>query len=120
MADDLDTRELALTCARLLDERKGEDVRVLDVREQLPITDYFILVTGRNRRHLRAMADEIRKHVREELGKDVPREEGSNDGGRWLLLDLGDAIVHLFDGDTRAFYDVDGLWADAPRVAISA
>ena len=120
MTKEIDTKELALSCARALEERKGEDVRILDVRDALPITDYFILVTGRNRRHLRAMADDIRVLMRDELGRDVPREEGSNDTGRWLLLDLGDAIVHLFDAETRSFYDVDGLWADAPRVAVSA
>lgn len=65
------------------------------------------------------MADEIRRISREE-GREVPREEGNNDGGRWLLLDLGDAIVHLFDAETRAFYDLDGLWADAPTVALAA
>ncbi|MFG0315758.1 MAG: ribosome silencing factor [Planctomycetota bacterium JB042] len=117
---EFDTKELALLCARACDERKGEDIRVLDVRDQLPIVDYFILATGRNRRHLRSMADEIRRLQRDRLGKEVPREEGSNDGGRWLLLDLGDVIVHLFDAETRSFYDIDGLWADAPRVAISA
>ncbi|MFH0947041.1 MAG: ribosome silencing factor, partial [Planctomycetota bacterium] len=91
----------------------GEDIKILDVRSTLPILDYFILVTGKNRRHLRSMADEVRRLLRE-MGREVPREEGGDDGGRWLLLDFGDAIVHLFDKECRAFYDLDGLWADAP------
>lgn len=78
-----------------------------------------MIATGKNRRHLRAMADDIRRTLRER-DHHVPREEGENDGGRWLLLDVGDAIVHLFDDETRAYYDIDGLWADAPLLEFTA
>lgn len=109
---------MARLCAQACNDKKGEEIKVLDVRETLPILDYFIIASGKNRRHLRSMADEIRRVLREH-GRDVPREEGGDDGGRWLLLDLGDAIVHLFDAESREFYDLDGLWADAPVVAMN-
>ena len=108
---------MARLCARACEDRKGEEIKILDVRETLPILDYFIIVTGKNRRHLRSMADEVRRLLRD-MGREVPKEEGGDDGGRWLLLDYGDAIVHLFDKESRAFYDLDGLWADAPQVKL--
>lgn len=118
---DMDTRALALECARVLYDRKGEDIKILDVRDSLAISDFFLIVTGRNRRHLRSMADELRKVARAH-GMKVPREEGggSDDESRWVLLDLGDIVVHLFGPETRAFYDLDALWADAPQVKWSA
>lgn len=112
-----DARDLALKSAEVLLREKGEDVRILDVRDALCIVDYFVIATGRNPRHLRALADHLRRLTRDELGLAVPREEGTAGGGRWLLLDLGDVIVHLFDAETRAYYDLEGLWADAPRLA---
>ncbi len=65
------------------------------------------------------MADEIREVMRK-VHQRPPREEGGTDGGRWLLLDFGDTIVHLFDAETRRYYDLDALWADAPQVKLSA
>ena len=111
----IETLELARLCAQTCADKKGEEIKVLDVRKTLPILDYFIIASGKNRRHLRSMADELRRVLREH-GREVPREEGGDDGGRWLLLDFGDAIVHLFDHEAREFYDLDGLWADASVV----
>ncbi len=111
----IDSKDLALLCARVCDDKKGEEIRVLDVSRALPILDYFVIATGKNRRHLRALADEVRKAARERGAR--PRsEEGGDGAGRWLLLDLGDVIVHFFDPETRRFYDIEALWADAPRV----
>ncbi|MBI4878323.1 MAG: ribosome silencing factor [Planctomycetes bacterium] len=111
----IESRDLALLCARACQEKKGEEIRVLDVSRALAILDYFVIVTGKNRRHVRALADDVRKLARERGAR--PRsEEGGDGAGRWLLLDLGDVIVHFFDPDTRRFYDIEALWADAPRV----
>ena len=115
MPTPVDPKELALTVAHLCDERKGEDIKVLDVQNSLAIADYFVLATGRNRRHLRAMADEARKTARER-GWRFPKEEDGGEAGRWILLDFGDVVVHLLDTDMRTFYDLDGLWADAPMI----
>jgi len=113
----IDSKELALMCAAACTEKKGESVVVLDVSKSLAIADYFVVATGRNKRHLKSMCDEIRRLDRGKRRKAVA-EEGSGDGARWLLLDLGDVIVHLFDSDTRSYYDIDALWADAPRVPL--
>ena len=108
--------ELARTCARLCDERKGEGIELLDVRDALKIADYFVIVTGKNSRHLRAMADELRRAART-AGIRVPREEGRAEDGRWVLVDFGDVVVHLFSADKRSYYDLESLW-HAGRVVV--
>lgn len=115
----MDTHALSLDCARVLFNRKGEDIKILDVKNSLAISDYFVIVTGKNRRHLRAMAEELRQYSKEH-GLMYPREEVGSEDSRWVLLDMGDIIVHLFDAETRGFYDLDALWADAPQVKWSA
>jgi ribosome-associated protein len=76
-----------------------------------------VLATGRNKRHLKSMRDEVRQLARD--AKRRIREEGTGESaGAWVLIDLGDVIVHLFDAATRDYYDIDGLWADAPRVDV--
>ncbi len=112
----IDTKELALACAKACEEKKAENVAVLDVSKSLAIADYFLVATGRNRRHLKSLGDAVRDVVRSHKKRAV-REEGSGESGRWLLLDLGDIIVHLFDEEARQYYDIDALWADAPRVS---
>lgn len=90
---------------------------MLDMINNLAIADYFVLATGRNKRHLKSIADEVRLLAK--ASRRRAREEGMGEtGGRWVLLDLGDVIVHLFDAETRDYYDIDGLWADAPRVPV--
>jgi len=112
---DLDGPQLAILCARACDDKKGEDINVLDVRDALKITDFFVIATGKNPRHLRAMADGMRKSARDR-GLTVPQEEGSDGEGRWLLLDFGFTIVHLFDREARRYYDLEHLWGDVPHV----
>ena len=91
---------------------------MLDMINNLAFADYFVLATGRNKRHLKSIADEVRLLAK--ANRRRAREEGMGEtGGRWVLIDLGDVIVHLFDAETRDYYDIDGLWADAPRVAVS-
>lgn len=109
-----DSRLLAAHCARLLDENKLEDITVFEVGACLGITDYFIVATGRNARHLRAAADKLLKDLRE---KGVKRfgVEGYQEG-KWVLIDLVDAVVHLFDPESRKFYDLELLWGDCARL----
>ena len=98
-------------------EKKCQDILLLDVRERTVLADYFLVCTARNKRQLKAVADSV--------ARDVPRPkararhiEGA-DGARWVLLDLGDVVIHVFDPDARSFYDLESLWADAPRVPIT-
>ena len=109
-----DARRLAVRGARLLDENKLEDVSVLHVGSSLHITDYFIVATGRNRRHLKAACDNLFRELRE-VGIARRGVEGYREGG-WVLIDFVDVVVHTFDADSRRFYDLELLWGDCPRV----
>lgn len=109
------SRQLAIRCARISAEMKAEDIVVLDVRKLTYITDFFVVVSTRADRQSRAIADELRKLVKglglRELGR-----EGFGEA-RWILQDLGGVVVHLFLAEHRSFYDIESLWADAPRLA---
>jgi ribosome-associated protein len=108
-----ESRELALELAKALEEKLAEGVVVLDMRKLMYLTDYFILATGRNVRHTQALANELLRTIggRKKRARSV---EGLPEG-HWVLFDVGDVVVHLFDEETRAFYDLEHLWADAPR-----
>jgi ribosome-associated protein len=87
---------------------------VLDLRKLTAMVDYFVLATGTSRRQIHAMADEIDR-VMNEHGETKIGIEGYRES-RWVLLDYGDVVVHLFDDETRRYYDLENLWGDAPRV----
>jgi ribosome-associated protein len=95
-------------------DRKAEDAVVLDVRQLCSFTDTFVLLTGRSDRQVRAIADA----VAEALGArgEVPLGVEGYEEGRWVLMDLNDAIVHVFLPDVRELYDLERLWSDAPRI----
>jgi len=108
-----DAQALACTCAHLADERKAEQIVVLNVGRLAFFTDYFVIATGRNERQIKAIADEIRLRMKA-LGQPVLGVEGRPESG-WVLIDLGDAVVHLFNPETRGVYDLELLWGEAPR-----
>jgi ribosome-associated protein len=87
----------------------------LDVSGLIVLTDVFIIATGTSRRHVVTLAEETEIQLKTE-GRRPLRREGMDDG-TWVLLDYGDVIVHVFDEETRAYYDLERLWADAPRLA---
>jgi ribosome-associated protein len=103
---------VARLCARVLDRSKMENVRIVDVGNALQITDYFVIASGRNARHVKAASDDLLKELRSG-GRQRRGREGYKDG-RWVLLDLGDVIVHLFLGESREFYDLEHLWGECP------
>jgi ribosome-associated protein len=108
---------LALAAARVADETRGSEIRVLDLRELTPVVDYFVIATGSSRRQMHAMADEIEKAVKQQL-HDLKRGGEGYEEGRWIVLDYGDVMVHLFDPEARGYWDLEGLWSDAPRVPL--
>ena len=112
----LESLALARLCAQLAFDRRCEDVLLLDVHDRTVLADYFLIATARNQRQLRAVAEAI-AHEGARAGRKHRRVEGAT-GGRWVLLDLGDVVVHVFDAESRAFYDLESLWADAPRVPL--
>ncbi len=109
-----DSRLLAIHCARFLDENKLEDITILEVGASLGITDYFIVATGRNGRHLKAVSDKMLKELREQGVKRFGVE--GYEACKWVLVDLVDAVVHLFDKESRKFYDLELLWGDCARL----
>jgi len=108
-------RNLALTIARVLEETRGRDVRVLDLRNVTEVFDYFVLATGSSRRQMHALADEVERIIKEEFG-DTKRGIEGYDESRWIVLDYGDVVVHLFDADARDYWDLEQLWSDATAV----
>ena len=112
-------RALAMMAARVAEETRGTDVRVLDLRGLTEVVDYFVVATGSSRRQMHAMADEIEKTVKKDLHDRKRGGEGYEEG-RWIVLDYGDVMVHLFDAEARGYWDLEHLWSDAKRVALPA
>jgi ribosome-associated protein len=101
------------TAARAAASKLGEDTLVLDVREVLAITDAFVITSGRNRRQVLTIAEEVEAQVKAVGGPSPLRGEGLTDG-QWVLIDYGDFVVHVFLAEVRRYYDLERLWADAP------
>ena len=109
--------ELALGAAQAAADKLASDILLLDVSEKLVITDVFLLASAPSERQVMAVVDEIEDRLRD-LGAKPVRREGEKDG-RWVLLDFGDVVVHVFHQDERVHYDLEGLWADAPRIEVA-
>lgn len=106
----------ALQCARAAIEKKAENVKILDLTELSGFTDYFVISSGMSDRQVQAIADSIEDTMRK-AGKELLSSEGYADG-RWVLMDFGDVVVHIFLDALREYYDLENLWTDAPRVKI--
>jgi ribosome-associated protein len=111
----MDSRKLALLCRELADNKKAEDIVILDVREISSVTDYFVIASGSSEPHLRAIVDEIMDQLRDDHGV-KPRAVDGTLRTAWIVLDFFDVIVHIMRGDVRERYDLETLWGDAPRV----
>ncbi|HUD15981.1 MAG TPA: ribosome silencing factor [Acidimicrobiales bacterium] len=99
--------------------KSGEDTAILAMGELLGLTDAFVITSGRNVRQVRTIVDEVERQVKESGGRQPVRVEGLDDA-RWVLMDFGDFLVHVFLDEARRFYDLEHLWADAPRVPWAA
>lgn len=108
------TRALAIDAARLAADDKCEDVMLLDVRELSQVSDYILLCSGTSDRQMRTTAQEI-GNLAEGQGY-PPFRKSADDRATWLVVDCVDLVVHIFEPNTRAHYDLEMLWADAPRV----
>ncbi|MEO7539663.1 MAG: ribosome silencing factor [Pyrinomonadaceae bacterium] len=106
--------QLAIRCAS---DKKAFDLVVLDLRGIASFTEFFIIASGANQRQVQAIADEINEQVKKQLSTRPVRVEGYNTA-EWLLLDYGDFVVHIFNGEAREFYDLARLWRDARRVEL--
>ena len=107
--------QLALAAAQVAAENRGQDIVVLDLREQTPIFDFFVIASGTSRRQLHAISEEIDHRLEDELQDQRLGIEGYAESS-WILLDYGSVVVHLFDEGTRGYYDLENLRANAKRV----
>lgn len=111
----MDAKKLAQLCRDLAENKKAEDVVVLDVSKLSSVTDYFVIATGTSDPHLRAIENEVLDRLREEHGV-RPNNTDSQAGANWVVADFFDVILHIMKPETRALYDLEGLWGDAIRV----
>ncbi len=102
--------------ASILSDKKAKDIVILDLKGITTIADYFVICSGENPIHIKALSEEIE----ERFSKDKVRPIGieGQDNAQWVLMDYGDIVVHIFNEDTRDFYQLEKLWLDAPRVPI--
>ncbi|MFL6142556.1 MAG: ribosome silencing factor [Labedaea sp.] len=114
MAATHDARRLALVAANAAADKKASDVIVLDVSDQLVITDCFVIASAPNERQVGAIVDNVEEKMRDAGTKPV-RREGAREG-RWVLLDFVDIVVHVQHAEERAFYALERLWKDCPRI----
>jgi ribosome-associated protein len=111
----MDSKKLALLCRELADNKKAENIAILDVRKISSVTDFFIICSGTSEPHLRAIVEEIIDTLRDTHGLRPRATEGTRQAA-WIVLDYFDVIVHVMRGDVREHYDLEGLWGDAPRI----
>ncbi|QJU53296.1 ribosome silencing factor [Herbiconiux sp. KACC 21604] len=109
--------ELAQTAATAADSKQAENIVALDVSGPLPLADVFLLASGRNERNVIAIAEEVQDKLAERGAKAI-RKEGMADG-RWILLDFGDLVVHVFHEEDRLYYSLERLWKDCPVVPLA-
>lgn len=107
---------LARAAAQSAEDNRGRNVVILDLRDQTSIFDYFVIATGSSQRQLRAMSDAIDDVLQKEFGHSRLGTEGYQDS-RWILLDYGSIVVHLFDETSRGYYRLEELWGGAKQVA---
>lgn len=105
----------ALDAGRVAANKKGERIAILDVSNHLVITDYFVICSGNSERQVRTIAEEVERGLHATRGLKPFRREGEREA-RWVILDYVDFVVHVFHKEDREYYDLERLWADAPRL----
>ena len=114
----MEAKELTKLAVKALEDKKGEDIRVIDIHGVSVLADYFVIADGSNASQVKAMAD----NVEEELGKaghECRQIEGYQTAG-WILMDYGAVVVHIFQAETRTFYDLERLWKDGRQLEAAA
>jgi ribosome-associated protein len=111
----MDSKQLALRCRELAENKKAEDVVVLDLRKLSSVADFFVIATGTSEPHLRAIVEEISERLQEEAAL-KPRARDGTWKTNWVALDYFDVIVHAMRAEARTTYALESLWGDAPRL----
>lgn len=110
-------KEMAKIAYHALDEKKGEDIRIIDIAGISVLADYFIIANGSSESQVQAMVDNVEEEMHK-VGYSLKQREGYG-SGNWVLLDFGDVIVHVFDKENRLFYDLERIWRDGKNIEIT-
>ncbi len=113
----MQSQDRAILCAAYALEKKAYNVRILEVKGLSSLTDYLLIATGRSDRQVQAIAEGVRMSLKKDHATPPLAVEGMNEG-RWVLIDYGDVMVHVFQEPVREFYDLDGLWSEAAEIAV--
>ncbi len=113
----LPTREVALIATKALDEKKGQNIKLLKIDRVSSLADYFLICTGTSNTHVKTLIDFV-EYAMEEAGEQPLGREGHR-GNTWELIDYGCLVVHVFTEDARKFYDLERVWADAEQIDLT-
>lgn len=113
----MDSKDLVIEIAKVLDEKKAIDITAIKTEEVTIVSDYFVIASGTSNTHVKSLADDVEYEIKQRLGIDPEHIEGRATG--WILLDYGTAIVHIFQQEDREYYNLERLWADASIVDLS-
>ena len=110
------SKEMARIAYHALEEKKAEDIRIIDIEHVSVIADYFLIASGNNRNQVQALAESVEEQLYK-AGYEKKQTEGYT-AGNWILLDYGDIVIHIFDKENRLFYDLERIWRDGSQTAI--
>ena len=110
MSEKFTSKEIALAAIEALEDKKGEDIKIIDISQVSILADYFIIASGNNRNQVQALCD----NVEEKLGRMgiLKKQTEGYDNGNWILIDYGDIVIHVFDKENRLLYDLERIWRD--------
>ena len=111
------SRKMASIACKALEEKKAEDIRVIDIEHVSVLADYFLIATGTNRNQVQALAENVEEKLYK-AGFEKKQTEGFS-SGNWILLDYGDIVIHIFDHENRLFYDLERIWKDGNDIEAS-
>ncbi len=114
----MEPKELALLAAKVLDSKKGVDIKVMEVTDLTSLADYFVICTGSSTTQINALCDCVEEKLETEGGEKAIRREGHR-GGIWVLLDYGCVVIHVFNDEAREFYALERLWNDGKSVDLT-
>lgn len=110
----IDSKEMAMIAYRAIEEKKGEDIKLLEIRDLTILADYFLIASGGSPSQIQAIIDFVQEKLHE-VDCDLKRLEG-NRGSSWILMDYGDLVIHIFDREDRLFYDLERIWSDGKLI----
>lgn len=114
----LEPLDLARLIVNTLEDKKAEDIVLLDLRPDTHLTDFFVICTGNSDRQIRALVDYVRQACKDQAGKLPFNIEGTPESG-WMLMDYSSVVVHIFNAEQRDYYDLQGLWSKSAQVLLS-